>query len=102
MRRVIDELWRLSRHTAFDRLIIGGTQEAIAALRPMLPRSLATRVVGEFAGEMYASDADLLDRVRGIEEQAERTYEAALVTDILERAPKGNARSRAGTARSPR
>jgi peptide subunit release factor 1 (eRF1) len=55
----------------------------------MLPRSLATRVVGEFAGELYASDADILGCVRGIEEQAERTYEAALVTDILERAPKG-------------
>ena len=89
MQRVIDELWRLSRHRPFDRLIIGGPQEALAALRPMLPRSLATRVAAEFAAEMYASDADILDRVRGIEEQAERTYEAALVTDILERAPKG-------------
>ena len=88
MRRVIDELWRLSRHAAFDRLIIGGTQEAVAALRPMLPRSLATRVVGEFAGEMFASDAEIIDRVRGIEEKAERAYEAALVTEILERAPK--------------
>jgi peptide subunit release factor 1 (eRF1) len=89
MQRVVDELWRLSRQRTFDRLIIGGTQEALAALRPMLPRSLANRVVGEFAGEMYASDADILGRVRGIEENAERAYEAALVTDILERAPKG-------------
>lgn len=89
MQRVIDELWRLSRHRTFDRLIIGGPQEALAALRPMLPRSLATRVAAEFAAEMYASDADILSRVRGIEEQAERTYEAALVTDILERAPNG-------------
>jgi peptide subunit release factor 1 (eRF1) len=88
MQRVVDELWRLSQQQTFDRLIIGGTKEAIAALRPMLPRSLATRVVGEFAGEMYASDADVLGRVRGIEEKAERAYEAALVTDILERAPK--------------
>ncbi len=89
LQRVIDELWRLSRHRTFDRLIIGGPPEAVSALRPMLPRSLAARVVGEFGGEWYASDAELVDRVRGIEEQAERTHEAALVSDILERAPKG-------------
>ena len=52
MQRVVDELWRASRQRTFERLIIGGPQEALAALRPMLPRSLATRVAGEFAGEM--------------------------------------------------
>jgi peptide subunit release factor 1 (eRF1) len=87
--RVVDELWRLGRRQAFDRLIIGGPQEAMGTLRQLLPRSLATRVVGQFAAEMFASDAEILDRVRGIEEDAERAHEAALVQEIMERAPKG-------------
>lgn len=89
MQRIVDELWRLSRRQAFDRLIIGGPPEALAALRPALPRSLAAKVAGQFAGELFASDAEVLDRVRGIEERTERAHETALVREILERAPKG-------------
>jgi len=88
MQRVIDELWRLSRRRAFDRLIVGGPEEAMAALRPLLPRSLAEKVAGEFTGERFASDAEIVERVRRIEERAERAHETALVERILERAPK--------------
>lgn len=89
MQRVVDELWRLSRKEAFDRLIIGGPPEAVAALRAALSRSLAAKVVGQFAGELFASDAEVLNRVRTIAERSERAFETALVKDILERAPKG-------------
>ena len=86
--RVVDELWRLYRGRSFDRLIIGGPPEAMGTLRQLLPRSLATRVVGQFAAERFASDAEVLDRVRGIEETAERAHEVALVQEILDRAAK--------------
>lgn len=88
MQRVVDELWRLSRRQAFDRLIIGGPPEAMAMLRQTLPRSISERVAGEFAGELFASDAEVLDRVRDIEEKAERAHETALVQEILQRALK--------------
>jgi peptide subunit release factor 1 (eRF1) len=88
MRHVVDELWRLNRRSPFDRLIIGGPQEALAAFKMALTRPLAARVAGEFAGEMFASDAMILERVRGIAEGAERTNEKALVEEILVRAPK--------------
>jgi len=88
MQRVVAELWRLTRQQAVGRIVIGGPPEARSALRRMLPRSLAERVAGEFAGELFASDADVLDRVRGIEEQAEREHESALVSEVVERANK--------------
>jgi peptide subunit release factor 1 (eRF1) len=88
MQRVVDELWRLSRRQAFDRLIIGGPPEAMAMLRRTLPRSLSARVAGEFVGELFASDAEVIGRVRDIEEKAERAHELALVQDVLERALK--------------
>lgn len=88
VQRVVAELWRLSRRQAISRIIIGGPPEAMSALRSALPRSLAERVAGEFAGELFASDAEILGRVGIIEEQAERAHEAALVKEILERVPK--------------
>jgi peptide subunit release factor 1 (eRF1) len=88
MRHVVDELWRLNRRTPFDRLIIGGPQEALAAFKMALTRPLAAKVAGEFAGEMFASDAAILERVRGVAEGAERASEEALVEAILVRAPK--------------
>jgi peptide subunit release factor 1 (eRF1) len=88
MRRVIDELWRLRRSSAFDRLIIGGPPEAMNMLRQVLPRSLSGLVAGEFSGELFASDDQLIERVRGIEEQTERSREKALVEEIIQRALK--------------
>jgi len=89
VQRVVDELWRLNRKHAFDRLIIGGPPEALAALRQALPRSLAQKVAGRFAGELFAADAQVVARVREIEEGAERAHEAARVREILEAAQKG-------------
>jgi peptide subunit release factor 1 (eRF1) len=88
MRHVVDQLWRLHRRTPFDRLIIGGPQEALAAFKMALTRPLAAKVAGEFAGEMFASDAAVVERVRDIAEGAERAHEKALVEDVLVRAPK--------------
>ena len=87
--RVIAELWRLTRRHGPVRIVIGGPAEAASALRRTLPRSLAARVAGAVPAELFASDADVLARVRGIEEQAERAHETRLVAEILERAPKG-------------
>lgn len=87
--RVIAELWRLARTEGAGRIVIGGLPEAVAMMREMLPRSLAQYVVGIFPGEFYASDSDVLDRVRRIEEQAERLHEDQLVESVIERALKG-------------
>jgi peptide subunit release factor 1 (eRF1) len=88
MRRVVDELWRLRQVRSFDRLIIGGQTEAMTMLRTVLPRPLTDLVVGEFSGELFATDDELIKRVRGIEAEAERAREKALVEDILQRSLK--------------
>lgn len=87
--RVIAELWRLARGAGPARIIIGGPPEAVTVMRQMLPASLAADVVGTFPGEFYASDADVIDRVQRIEEQAERAHEVELVDRAIERALKG-------------
>jgi peptide subunit release factor 1 (eRF1) len=89
MQRVANELWRLRRRQDFDRLVIGGQPEAIAALRQALPRSLERLLAGEFAAELFASDADVIERARGIEENAERAQEKELIQEIVQRSLKG-------------
>lgn len=89
MRHVAERLWSLDRRAPFQRLIVGGPEEALAAFKAALPRSLERKLVAEFAGEMFASDADIVARVRDIEEQIERAGEQALVDAILTRAAKG-------------
>jgi peptide subunit release factor 1 (eRF1) len=86
MQRVVAEVWQLRRARGFDRLIIGGPPEAMNTLRQVLPRSIGSLVVGEFSGELFATDDHVVARVRGIEEEAERAKEKALVEEILERA----------------
>lgn len=88
MRRVVDELWRLRRNHVFDRLIIGGPPEAMNMLRQALPRSLNALVAGEFTGELFASDDQVIERVRGIEAQAERQRERVLVEEMIQRSLK--------------
>jgi peptide subunit release factor 1 (eRF1) len=83
MQRVVDEVWRLRQSRAFDRLIVGGPPEAMNMLRQALPRSVRSLVVGEFSGELFASDEQVVARVRAIEEDAERAQEKALVEKIL-------------------
>lgn len=87
LQQVIEELWRTSRRAPFDRLLIGGPDDAMSALRRLLPRSLADKVAGEFAVQTALSDGEIVERVSGVQEEAERAQEFALVRDVLERAP---------------
>ena len=86
---VTEELLAEARRRPFDRLIVGGPDEAASALVGVLPRSLRSRVVGTFRGELFASDEQLLERVRAMEEAAERRAEGELVIHVLDAASGG-------------
>lgn len=77
------------RRQPFDKLIVGGPDEARSALLHLLPRSLRTRVAGSFLGELFLSDAQVVERVRDVEEKAEHESQARLVNDLLDAAGAG-------------
>lgn len=77
---LLDEL---GRHP-FDRLLIGGPDEAIALLEDHLPRRLRVRLAGTLALELFASDADVLAAARNALEEIERRHEAAAVRKLLD------------------
>jgi peptide chain release factor subunit 1 len=77
---LLDEL---ERHP-FDRLLIGGPDEALALLEDHLPRRLQARLSGTLALELFASDDDVLTAARDALQEVERRHEAEAVRKLLD------------------
>lgn len=86
LQRVSDELSALLRRRPFDRLVLAGPEEAVGELRRRLPRPLRRRLVGTFPGEIFASEAEILERTLEIERGVERAEEESLVAAVAEAA----------------
>ncbi len=87
--KAIDTLAREQRQRGFDRILIGGPDEAQAALVGALPRGLRARVSGTFSCELSASDQTVLKRTRKLMEAAERSGEDMVVAHLLTAAKSG-------------
>ena len=87
--KAIDALAREQRRRGFDRILIGGPDEARAALLGALPRGLRSRVSGTFSCELSASDQTVLKRTRKLMEAAERDAEETMVGHLLAAAKSG-------------
>jgi peptide chain release factor subunit 1 len=74
------------RRLSGERLIIGGTDDAIAAFERELNDTSRARIVGRVAVSVTAPLAAVVDAVLEVEERAERAHEAALVAELRERA----------------
>jgi len=88
---VVEAVQREARRRPFDRLIAGGPDEALAAFLAVLPRSLAGRLAGTFAGELFLSNAQVLEHVRALDERSEREGELRTVTQVIDVASAGGA-----------
>lgn len=87
--RVTEALLEELRRRPFDRLIVGGPDEARSAFLQVLPRGLRGRVAGTFGAELFISDEQVVERVCVIEEAAQREAEARLVPDLVEATSAG-------------
>jgi peptide chain release factor subunit 1 len=89
LKRVAQHLAELLRRRQFDRLILAGPEEATSELRCLLPRALANRLVSVIPGELFASDAEILEATLEIERRIEREAEEHLLHELLETAGAG-------------
>lgn len=86
---VTEALLEELRQQPFDRLMVGGPDEARAALLPVLPRSLRSRVAGSFRAELFLSDAKVVERVREQEARVQREAQRDLVDELVGAGSKG-------------
>jgi hypothetical protein len=68
----------------FDRIFIGGTDEAVALLVNRLPRRLRGRLAGNLSLPLYASDTEVLTAALAAAEAAERREEAEVVQTLID------------------
>jgi peptide chain release factor subunit 1 len=89
LRRVADLLADLLRRQRFDRLIVGGPEEATRMLRRLLSRPLASRLAAVIPIETSARAKEILDKTLEVERGIERTYEQRLLAELFEAAGGG-------------
>jgi peptide chain release factor subunit 1 len=89
LKRVADELIHLERRRPFERLVLAGPEEATAELERILPRHLRAKLVRRIPAELFATEAEILERTLAIERDVERAAEERLVADVLETAAAG-------------
>jgi peptide subunit release factor 1 (eRF1) len=87
--RVAEALLEEFRRQPFDRLMVGGPDEARSAFLHVLPRSLRGRVAGSFLAELFLSDEEVVERVRAVEAEVLREAGTSLVTDVINAASAG-------------
>lgn len=70
------------------RLIIGGSEEAFAKVKAMLPQVVADKIIGTFQAEMFANIKEILDKVEPILKASEEEKEAETIDDLHTKAMK--------------
>jgi hypothetical protein len=83
VRRTAHATVELLRQHPFDRLLLGGPDEARTLLQDELPRPLRARLAGVLSVSLSASDAEVLDAANRAAEEIERTVEVELVDDLI-------------------
>jgi peptide chain release factor subunit 1 len=90
LRRVADELEQLYHYRPFNRLAVGGTEEAVNELLKTLPQQLSRRVIGTFAVDFkHETEEAMLERARQVREEDERRSERELVERVVDAAKSG-------------
>lgn len=88
LKRVAEQLSRLSRDYDYDRLILAGTVEATSELQRLLPARLHNRVVRTISLSVDASEVEVLEETSKVEQEVERQREAELVEQVITAAAK--------------
>jgi peptide subunit release factor 1 (eRF1) len=82
--RTVRELMDVLRQRSFDRLLLGGPEESLGALRRQLSRPLELRLSGTIGVEMFATDADVLRASLAAAENLKRDEQQRIVDELLE------------------
>jgi peptide subunit release factor 1 (eRF1) len=88
LKEAVDFAVRFFEEKHIRRVLIGGSDENIAAFRSLLPKAWQSLVMGAFNMPMTASHQDVLNRTQQLGAEAEQRREARLVDDLITLAKK--------------
>ena len=86
---VIKKLESFLAAERIERIITGGSDDAVAKVREMLPKAVSEKIVGAFHAEMFANVNDVFEKVKPVISESESMAEKAVVSDLLTAAGKG-------------
>ena len=90
LKKVVDEIEELFYERPFNRLVVGGSEEAVNELIGMLPEPLTRRVVGTFPVDLkHQTEEEVLDQARQVLREEERRSEKDLIKQIVSSAESG-------------
>lgn len=81
---------RFCRENECDRLVLAGSDDALAQFREMLPKTLQKQVIGTLALDMEATVTEVRERTAELIQAQERQREHRLVDDLVTAAAKGS------------
>jgi len=82
LNHVAEMLDRMERERRFDRLILAGTTDTLAMVKRLLPKRLASRIVGSVNLSVEAKEAEVLEQTLEIERQAQRSRQEEIVEEL--------------------
>jgi peptide chain release factor subunit 1 len=90
LKKVVDEVEELFYKRPFNRLVVGGSEEAINDLVSMLPEPLSRRMIGTFRVDLkHQTEEEVLDQARQVLRDEERQSEEDLIKQIVDSAESG-------------
>ena len=89
LRDVAQRLTEIYRKRPFQRLILGGPEEAVVRLRSLLPKSIVPMLIRTIAVETSATSREILRWTLQIEQELEREEEARRVDRVLDTVAAG-------------
>ncbi len=90
LKKVVDELQKISNSKPFDRIVLVGVDEAVDEFRAILSDPLSRSVIGHFGADFkQESDDEILKRASQLRTDVLRRAETELVDRIVDAAESG-------------
>jgi peptide chain release factor subunit 1 len=90
LKHVVERLEKISEAERFDRIVLGGTAEAVAELRSLLSERLRRMDVGSVSLAIDAPLSEIRDEVVDLQLRVEREGEQRLVEQLITAAAKNH------------
>jgi peptide subunit release factor 1 (eRF1) len=90
LHRIIEHVWAIDRSRPIHSLILSGPDEAVTALRRLLPKALARAVAGVVHMDLDLPTPEVVRQIEELDAEGRAAEDRAMVADLVTRAAKQN------------